>query len=88
MTNFSCYDHHPSRKLGRFVGVVSLILGGWLFISGLNNIPIISNVTANTSPLAVLAENTGNIKWQHSLKQAKQLAQSTGKPIFIRLVAK
>jgi len=85
------HDQHPTRQLARFASVVVFIVGGWLFISGLNQVPLVNTVQASTqnNPAIQVApvENKGGINWLHSFSEAKKLATQTGKPIFIDFYA-
>ncbi|MCF7971982.1 MAG: thioredoxin family protein [Methylococcaceae bacterium] len=85
------HDHHPSRRLNRFAGVVSFILGGWLLVSGLNHMPIIGIASATTVDESVAQQHTlddtGGIAWLHSFTAAQQQAKASGKPIFIDFYA-
>jgi len=86
------HDQHPTRKLAKFTGVITLILGGWLFISGLNQVPLLSNAQANTGNYQLTANkksvhSEGGIIWLHSFDEAKKQAKQTGKPIFIDFYA-
>ncbi len=86
------HDQHPTRKLAKFTGVITLILGSWLFISGLNQVPLVSNAGANTGNFqaginAKQVQSEGGIIWLHSLDEAKKQAKATGKPIFIDFYA-
>jgi len=84
------HDQHPSRKLNRFAGVVSMILGGWLLVSGLNHMPLINTASAMTINEPSAQHNladAGGIVWLHSFTKAQQQAKATGKPIFIDFYA-
>ncbi len=82
------HDQHPTRRLTRYIGVVTFILGGWLLITGLNHIPFMpqNNHTITTR----LIENTtdeGGIHWEHDFIIAKEKAKQSNKPIFIDFYA-
>jgi thiol:disulfide interchange protein DsbD len=86
----AAHDQHPSRKLNRFAGVVTLIIGGWLMVSGLNHVPAIGSAYATPTAKRVNEQNQHNpneITWLHSFEEAKQIAHASGKPIFIDFYA-
>ena len=83
-------DQHPTRKLSRFAGVLSLILGAWLLVSGLNQVPMMGVANANIPVQVQSAEpvaSEGGIVWLHSFAEAKEAARLSGKPIFIDFYA-
>jgi thiol:disulfide interchange protein DsbD len=92
------HDAPPNQKMHHFFGVVSLLVGAWLLVSGLGQTPIISKAEA-TSPTTSnphtaasgqtipTVEEEAGIPWQRSFVAAQQLAQQTGKPIFIDFFA-
>jgi len=82
------HDQHPTRKLSRFVGVVTFILGAWLFVSGLNHIPHADKGGAATKAVNTKVEDKeGGVAWLHSFSEAKEQARISGKPIFIDFYA-
>ncbi|BCG63598.1 MAG: thiol:disulfide interchange protein DsbD [Methyloprofundus sp.] len=86
----AAHDQHPSRKLSRFAGVVALIVGGWLMVSGLNHVSVIDSAYANSSVRISNEQNLhdqNKIAWIHSFEQAQRIARSSGKPIFIDFYA-
>lgn len=81
-------DQHPSKRLARFVGVVTFILGGWLLISGLNYISLPGQANATTQVVVEHPQkDDGGVAWLHSFSEAKELARISGKPIFIDFYA-
>jgi len=86
---------HPesehSKKLFRFMGVVSLIVGGWLLISGLNQSSLLGQAYARAAPISIALENSkenaGGIEWYRNIKDAEAAAKASGKPIFIDFYA-
>ena len=81
-------DQHPSKRLARFVGVVTFILGGWLLISGLNYISLPGQVNATTQVVVEYPQkDEGGVVWLHTLAEAQERARLTGKPIFIDFYA-
>lgn len=87
-------DAQPNRKMHHYCGVMLLVIGIWLVVSGLGQTPIITTVHAND----VAVENSQNtatpaiqeeagISWYRSFAAAQQVAQQTGKPIFIDFYA-
>jgi thiol:disulfide interchange protein DsbD len=92
------HDAPPNQKMHHFFGVVSLLVGAWLLVSGLGQTPIISKAEA-TSPTTSnpytaasgqaipTVEEEAGIPWQRSFVAAQTLAKATGKPIFIDFFA-
>ncbi len=84
-------DSAPGQKLHRYCGVIALLLGGWLFIHGLDNVPLMATAQAQAKapegqyPPPPVVE--GGITWYRNLAAAQQAAQSSGKPIFIDFYA-
>lgn len=87
-------DAQPNRKMHHYCGVMLLVIGIWLVVSGLGQTPIITTAHANS----IAVENSQNtatpaiqeeagISWYRSFAAAQQVAQQTGKPIFIDFYA-
>jgi thiol:disulfide interchange protein DsbD len=88
--------HQPQEKMHRFLGVVSLLLGGWLIVSGLEHLPLLSKIspmpiasanavasTTNVQPI----EHEAGIPWYRNYEAAQKVAQQSGKPLFIDFYA-
>ncbi len=88
-------DVPPNQKMLRFCGALSLLVGGWLILSSLGQIPGISNAHANVGALSAATSANANvmatkatppvekeagISWYRSFAAAQQLAKATGKP--------
>lgn len=94
-------DALPNQKMQHYVGVLSIIVGGWLVVAGLGQMPIMRTAeagllvqngvvpnAASSNVSAVLPVQTeAGISWYRSFEAAKQVAQQTGKPIFIDFYA-
>ena len=84
----------PNEKLLRYCGVIALLVGGWLFIDGLEHMPIIKTAAAvqSSERQEIVASNQaphreGGISWYRGYVEAKKAALATGKPIFIDFYA-
>jgi thioredoxin:protein disulfide reductase len=94
-------DAQPNQKMQHYVGVLSIIVGGWLVVAGLGQLPFmntaqaesfaqngsIQNTTSNNIPVALPIQKEAGISWYRSFGAAKKVAQETGKPIFIDFYA-
>jgi thioredoxin:protein disulfide reductase len=94
-------DAQPNQKMQHYVGVLSIIVGGWLVVAGLGQLPFmntaqaesfaqngsIQNTTSNNIPVALPIQKEAGISWYRSFDAAKKVAQQTGKPIFIDFYA-
>ncbi|MBK8815769.1 MAG: thioredoxin family protein [Methylococcaceae bacterium] len=94
-------DAQPNQKMQHYVGVLSMIIGGWLVIAGLGQIPFMNQAQAESFAHNVSNQNTAiekvssteaiqneaGIAWYRSFDAAKKVAQETGKPIFIDFYA-
>jgi thioredoxin:protein disulfide reductase len=92
-------DAQPNQKMHHYFGVVSLIVGVWLMVSGLGQTPIIATAHANNNANQVAIEKNdqsaanltiqedAGIAWYRNFDAAKKVAQETGKPIFIDFYA-
>jgi thioredoxin:protein disulfide reductase len=93
-------DAQPNQKMQHYVGVLSMIVGGWLMVAGLGHMPFMSTAQAesfaqNTAPgassgnvpVAMTVQKEAGISWYRSFDAAKKVAQQTGKPIFIDFYA-
>jgi thioredoxin:protein disulfide reductase len=84
-----------------YVGVLTIIVGGWLVVAGLEQMPFINTAhgesmaqngavqgAASTMvPAAMPIQKEAGISWYRSFEAAKKVAQQTGKPIFIDFYA-
>ncbi len=84
----------PNEKLHRYCGVISLLIGGWLFVVSMEQMPIIKTAEAVSTPVIhpaataqVNAVSEGGIVWHRDFAEAQKTAQATGKPIFIDFYA-
>jgi len=87
------HDSAPNQKMHRYCGVLALVGGVWLLVSGLGRTPIIPTVQANAQ-LADCAVNStpaieqeAGISWHRNFAAAQKVARQTGKPIFIDFYA-
>lgn len=94
-------DAMPNRKMHHYCGVMSLIIGVWLVVAGLEQTPMANAAPAGRGqPLAAAAnapaaENPANapvqeeagIAWYRNFDAAQKVAQQTGKPLFIDFYA-
>ncbi len=95
------HDAQPNQKMQHYVGVLSMIVGGWLVIAGLGQIPFMNQAQAGSFVHNAAAEdgkarkgstsetvqNEAGISWYRSFDAAKKVAQESGKPIFIDFYA-
>lgn len=89
-------DALPNRKMHHYCGVMSLVLGIWLTVSSLGQIPLIATAQAHNNGSGTdscqvaagqdIVEEAG-ISWHRSFASAQKLALQTGKPIFIDFYA-
>jgi len=89
-------DAAPNQKMHHYCGLMSLIIGGWLVVAGLGQMPFIKNAEANmiagnsrqitTGSASAIQEEAG-IAWHRSYAAAQKLAAQTGKPVFIDFYA-
>ena len=92
-------DAQPNQKMQHYVGVLSMIIGGWLMVAGLGKIPFMnqaqaevfaSSATQGGALQKVSAETIqkeAGISWYRSFDAAKKVAQESGKPIFVDFYA-
>jgi thioredoxin:protein disulfide reductase len=95
-------DALPNQKMQHYVGVLSMIIGGWLMVAGLGQIPFMNQAQAESFAQNGTAQNgaalnkvsatkqvqkEAGISWYRSFDAAKKVAQQTGKPIFIDFYA-
>ncbi|MFZ2170728.1 MAG: cytochrome c biogenesis protein CcdA [Methylococcaceae bacterium] len=94
-------DAQPTQKMHHYVGVLTIIVGGWLVVAGLEQMPFINTAhgesmaqngavqgAASTMvPVAMPIQKEAGISWYRSFEAAKKVAQQTGKPIFIDFYA-
>ncbi|MEQ1636583.1 MAG: cytochrome c biogenesis protein CcdA [Methylococcales bacterium] len=94
-------DAQPNQKMFHYFGVITLIVGGWLIIVSLGQLPLVQfktaalpglkAVSACTDPTTgngiPLIEQDAGISWYRSFATAQKIAQDTHKPIFIDFYA-
>ena len=93
-------ESQPNQKMFHYLGVMALIIGGWLVIASLGQLPLLHNAQASTlKPAALTAcssntevaatpvEQEAGIAWYRNFAAAKQVALQTHKPIFIDFYA-
>ncbi|MEY4768297.1 MAG: hypothetical protein RL637_936 [Pseudomonadota bacterium] len=87
-------DALPSRRMQHYIGVISLLIGGWLVFASLNNTPLANNQTHDHSLVSVannttnhLIETEAGISWYRNYAAAQKVALETGKLIFIDFYA-
>lgn len=90
-------DAQPNQKMQHYVGVLSIIVGGWLVVAGMGQLPAqaesfahngaVQNAASNNVPAALTVQKEAGISWYRSFDAAKKVAQETGKPIFIDFYA-
>ncbi|MGR9053542.1 MAG: protein-disulfide reductase DsbD family protein [Gammaproteobacteria bacterium] len=89
-------DAAPNVRLHRYCGVISLLIGGWLFTAGMNQIPFVKNASALATaerPTGIDSlsdtqhESEGGIVWYRNFNDARNAAIKSGKPIFIDFYA-
>ena len=88
-------DSSPNHKMHHYCGVMSLLIGGWLTVTGLEQLPFVTQAVAGMStarnvhitqtPLAT--EEDAGITWHRNYEAAQKLAQQSGKPLFIDFYA-
>jgi len=95
------HDAQPNQKMQHYVGVLSMIVGGWLMVAGLGHMPFMNtaqaesfaqnsnmqNTASHNMPAAMTVQKEAGISWYRSFDAAKKVAQQTGKPIFIDFYA-
>jgi thioredoxin:protein disulfide reductase len=94
-------DALPNQKIQHYVGVLSMIVGGWLVIAGLGQMPFMNlaqadllakrvvdqTIPAQTENASTPMQHEAGISWYRSYDAAIKIAQQTGKPIFIDFYA-
>jgi thioredoxin:protein disulfide reductase len=94
-------DAQPNQKMQHYVGVLSIIVGGWLVVAGMGQLPfmntaqaesfahngVVQSAASNNIPVALAVQKEAGISWYRSFDAAKKVAQETGKPIFIDFYA-
>lgn len=94
-------DAQPNQKMQHYIGVLSILVGGWLVVAGLGQMPIlraaqagslvqngvIPNAATGKVSTTVPVQEEAGISWYRSFEAARQAAQQTGKPIFIDFYA-
>jgi len=83
-------DAQPNEKMQHFFGVISLIIGVWLVVESLGQMPLINSANNQAAmPKTVVSEiqQESGIAWHRSFEVARKVAQQTGKPLFIDFYA-
>lgn len=94
-------DAQPNQKMYHYFGVIALILGVWLVVGSLGQLPIMQSAQAKTPKLLssldcpvasadskpALIEEEAGIPWHRTYAAALEVAQNTHKPIFIDFYA-
>jgi thioredoxin:protein disulfide reductase len=94
-------DALPNQKVQHYVGVLTILVGGWLVFASLGNLPFMGtaqaesfaqngamqNATSGNVPVAMKVQKEAGISWYRSFDAAKKVAQETGKPIFVDFYA-
>ena len=94
-------DAQPTQKMHHYVGVLTIIVGGWLVVAGMEQMPFINTAhgesiaqngtvqgtASNIVPAAMPIQKEDGISWYRSFEAAKKVAKQTGKPIFIDFYA-
>jgi thiol:disulfide interchange protein DsbD len=94
-------DARPNQKMQHYVGVVSLIVGGWLVVACLEQMPFMiktqsesftqngaqQSAVSTKASAALPVQKEAGISRYRSFEAAKKVAQQTGKPIFIDFYA-
>lgn len=84
----------PNQKIYQFCGLMGLIIGAWLVVQSLEQIPLTNHLQANAvnvenqnlSVTPAIQEEAG-ITWHKNYMEAQKIALETGKPIFIDFYA-
>ncbi len=87
-------DAQPNQKMHHFFGVMALVIGIWLIVADLGQIPLIktaradnvTSVNSQSDANRTIQEEAG-ISWYRNFDAAQQVAQQMGKPIFIDFYA-
>ncbi len=89
-------DAPPNQKMHQYCGVMLLLIGGWLTLASLGQLPFAHPAVAvatagHTPPVAAGAtpatEEEAGITWHRSYAAAQKLAQQSGKPVFVDFYA-
>ncbi|MEQ1557700.1 MAG: cytochrome c biogenesis protein CcdA [Methyloglobulus sp.] len=94
-------DAQPNQKVQHYVGVLTILVGGWLVFASLGHLPFMKMAQAETFaqngavqtaksgvvPTALAVQEEAGISWYRSFEEAKKVAQKTGKPIFVDFYA-
>lgn len=83
-------EAQPRDKMRHFMGAVSLLVGGWLLVSGLGHIPQAQPALAATGTAQAAASpihHEAGIAWFRDFEAAQQAAKDSGKPLFIDFYA-
>ncbi|MDQ7089535.1 MAG: cytochrome c biogenesis protein CcdA [Methylococcales bacterium] len=82
-----------NHRFHRFCGVISILIGTWLIISHLQQIPLLTPTKIVTATASIPTNTTKTIEmkagiaWYRDYKVAQIASQETGKPIFIDFYA-
>jgi thiol:disulfide interchange protein DsbD len=84
-------DAQPNQKMHHYCGMMSIVVGIWLVVAGLNKTPFITAAHAGNTSLgdcqSPAIQQEAGISWYRSFDAAQKVAQQTGKPIFIDFYA-
>ena len=84
-------DAHANHRFKHFIGVLTMLIGVWLIVTGFGHLPIlksaIKSAVASEISTTELIETEAGIDWYRNFDAAQKLAQQTGKPIFIDFYA-
>ncbi len=88
-------DAPPNQKMHHFLGVIALLLGGWLLINSLGQMPLFkASVSTTVLSNATTAEKSNSaieieagISWYRNFEAAQKAALESNKPIFIDFFA-
>lgn len=75
-------DAQPNQKMQHYVGVLSIIVGGWLVVAGMGQLPAqaesfahngaVQNAASNNVPAALTVQKEAGISWYRSFDAAKK----------------
>jgi thiol:disulfide interchange protein DsbD len=80
----------PNQKMRHYLGVISLLIGGWLVIASLEQTPLAQqhSLTVNQAvKTTAMIEEEAGVSWYRSYAAAQKIALEKGKPIFIDFYA-
>jgi len=94
-------DAMPNQKMQHFVGILFLLVGGWLVVACLEQMPFMIKTQVGSfaqneaqpgpastdGSTSMPVQKEAGITWYRSFEAAKKVAHQTGKPIFIDFYA-